>query len=37
VVAYVYMFMYICVYIELMKTSVSLVDVTKMDLQKNKK
>jgi len=31
------MFMYICVYIELMKTSVSLVDVTKMDLQKNKK
>jgi len=32
VVAYVYMFMYMCVYIEFMKISISLVDVTMMDL-----
>jgi len=33
----VYMFMYICVYIELMAISISLVDVTMIDLWKNKK
>jgi hypothetical protein len=37
IVAYEYMCMYICVYIELMTVSVSLVDVTMMDLWNNKK
>jgi hypothetical protein len=34
VVAYVYMSLYVCVYFELITISVSLVDVTMMDLQK---